>query len=86
MAKTLELSKDKPYPYKSRYGSHSSMINEEATAKLPLEANDVVVLTDEFGDYTTERSNLDSGTVDQRRCATSRLGKLFEKSADRKGN
>lgn len=71
------------YPYPSRYGSHKSMVNEEQTIIRGLTANKVV-LDDEFGSYETERVRLDDKTCDHNRCATSRLGKLFEKSKDRK--
>lgn len=60
------------------------MTNKEETDKLPLEANDIVVLTDEYGDYTTTKDRLDTRLADPNRYATSRLTKLFEKSKDRK--
>ncbi len=66
----------------SEFGSHKSMINEELTEKLidPLDPNligwlsndlntlgQVVVLTDEYGDYITLNSHLDTRLADPNR-------------------
>lgn len=77
MVKTLENKKVKDYPYPSRFGSHSSMVKE-------LVIPGVVKLTDEFGDYTTEASRLDTGIADPNRFAESRLSKLFARSIKEK--
>lgn len=47
----------------SPFGSHSSMINSE----LSPATGDVVILTDEYGDYKTTRDRLDSGLADPNR-------------------
>ena len=62
--------------YPSFFGSHSSMIDEEETAKL----NDpkLVVLKDEDGFYTTERNRLDTKMADPNRYPTARLDRLFK--------
>ena len=75
--KSLLPSDKKDYSYPSRFGSHSSMINEEATGKL----NDPkrVVLEDEFGLYETDRNRLDTGAADPNRYVQSRIGRLLEK-------
>lgn len=83
-AKTLEVNSKKSYAYPSRFGSHSSMINVLETEKLSSESD--VVVSDEYGDYVTTRNKLDSGEADPARYRESRLGKLFEKSKDRKDN
>ena len=58
--------KHEAYKYKSRFGSHADMIDEEKTSEL----NDdkLVVLEDEHGYYVTERIRLDSGLSDPKRC------------------
>ena len=81
-AKTLLPQDKKTYGYPSRFGSHASMVNEAATTALRQVGR--VVLTDEFGDYETDSNRLDDGTADPNRCKSSRLGKLFEKSAKEK--
>ena len=65
MAKTTRTYKVSvtKYDFPSRFGSHSSMINENAPAVKP----GFVVLTDEYGDYVTEVSNLDNGLADKNR-------------------
>jgi hypothetical protein len=59
------------YSYPSRYGSHSSMIDEEKTEELNSE--DEVVLKDEFGFYTTQRKMVDNGLADPKRYQTDRV-------------
>jgi hypothetical protein len=63
--------KQESYDYPTRFGSHSSMIDEEKTGEL----NDGqrVVLEDEHGYYTTDRKRLDSGLADPSRCKGDRL-------------
>ena len=51
------------------------MVNAEASKALPDQS--MVVCTDEFGDYTTERGRLDSGMADPNRYASDRLEFLF---------
>ena len=63
--------KAKPYAYPSRYGSHSSMVDEEKTNQLSSE--DEVVIKDELGFYTTKRSLLDTGLADPKRYSTNRV-------------
>jgi len=55
--------------YPSIYGSHASMINEEATKKLQKKNGnkDWVVLEDDWGLYETEVFKLDSGGADPNR-------------------
>ena len=64
-------AKVEPYAYPSRYGSHSSMVDEEKTNQLGSE--DEVVLKDEWGFYTTKRDRIDSGLSDPKRYCTSRV-------------
>ena len=59
------------YPHPTRYGSHSSMIDEEKTEELS--DKNLVVLKDEHGYYTTSRKNLDNGLADPKRYELSRL-------------
>ena len=63
-------AKKEEYAYPSQYGSHASMVDEEATKGL----NDtkLVVCKDEHGTYITERNRLDSGLADPNRYACSR--------------
>lgn len=84
MAKTLEMWNEKKsaYAYPSRFGSHTIMIDQEATSYLS--DNNMVVIKDEHGIYTTERKKLDNGMADPNRYATSRLGKLFARTAKEK--
>ena len=51
--------------YPSDYGSHASMIDEEATKALKDRTK--VVLRDDQGTYITERKRLDSGLADPNR-------------------
>jgi len=73
--KTLLPENKKLYKFPSRFGSHSSMVNEEKTSTL--KDTSLVVLEDEFGEYTTERNRLDSGLADPNRYALARIDKLF---------
>ena len=57
--------KHENYKYKSRFGSHADMIDEERTSELNDEK--LVVLHDEHGYYITERTRLDNGLVDSKR-------------------
>lgn len=57
------------YPYKSRFGSHSTMVVRQEGEKS--------VCLDEFGEYTTESWRVDCGLADPNRCSQKRLGKLF---------
>ena len=57
--------KKEVYEYPSRYGSHSSMIDEEKTEEL--QDKNKVVMHDEHGYYTTDKSRLDSGIADPNR-------------------
>jgi len=63
------FGKKEKYPYPSRHGSHSSMINEEQTAELDaLFGNSLqVVLEDEKGFYITQKRRLDTGLADPNR-------------------
>lgn len=64
------------YPYPSRYGSHSSMIvkDEKGNEKT---IGDLVVLSDENGEYTTSRNKLDNGLTDPSRVFGRVLSKLL---------
>ena len=64
-------TKQEPYKYKTRYGSHTDMIDEEKTSELKDEK--FVVLQDEHGYYITERTRLDNGLADPKRYAGERL-------------
>lgn len=74
-AKAATVKED--YPYPSKYGSHSSMINEEETAKL-TDAN-LVVCSDETGNYTTSRERLDTRLADPNRYHSDRFVNFFQK-------
>jgi hypothetical protein len=68
MARAKGLVFDKKTPdgkYPSPYGSHASMIDTSINANDPK----FVVLKDDEGHYTTERSRLDSGLADPNRYA-----------------
>jgi hypothetical protein len=71
----MAKEKIQKYGYPSVFGSHKSMINASETEKL--NSSDLVVLTDEHGDYTTEKNKLDNGLADPNRYKTSRVGKLL---------
>ena len=64
-------TKQEPYKYKTRYGSHSDMIDEDKTSELNDENK--VVLLDEHGYYITSRNRLDSGLADPHRTDGRRL-------------
>lgn len=66
------------YPFPSYFGSHSSMIDKE---KISKDSN-LVILKDEFGNYTTEKCRLDNGLADINRYRCSRLSKLFNKKEE----
>jgi len=50
--------------YPSSFGSHSSMIDEEASKKVPV---NLVVCKDADGLYVTEKAKLDTGLYDHNR-------------------
>ena len=64
-------AKQEPYKYKTRYGSHSDMIDEDKTSELNDENK--VVLLDEHGYYITSRDRIDSGLADPKRSDGRRL-------------
>ena len=64
-------TKQEAYKYKTRYGSHTDMIDEEKTSELKDER--FVVLQDEHGYYITERTRLDNGLADPKRYDGERL-------------
>jgi len=64
-------TKHENYKHKSRYGSHTDMIDEEKTSELNDEK--LVVLSDEYGYYITERTRLESGLADPKRYDSGRL-------------
>lgn len=76
MAKSKEV-----YKYPSRFGSHTTMAVEDETFELN---HDEVVCEDEFGRYITNRNRLDNGLADPNRFHGNRLGKLYEKTVDKK--
>ena len=65
-------TKKEKYSYPSRFGSHESMIDEEATEKR---TDDKVVLRDEHGPYVTERSRLDTKLADPNRYSGREISK-----------
>lgn len=81
----MAAKKEEKYKCPSRFGSHTSMVvtDEGEEAKSELNDNEVIC-EDEFGRYKTKRSRLDDGLADPARFASSRLGKLYEKSTDKK--
>ena len=71
MAKSARPDKDeKKVKYPSQYGSHASMVDENATEALG--DSKLVCLIDENGPYTTERWRLDCGEADPNRNRQSR--------------
>ena len=64
--------KKEEYLYPTRFGSHSSMIDDEKTSELNDEENKVVLL-DEHGYYITSKDRLDSGLADPKRTDGRRL-------------
>tara|TARA_B100000029_G_scaffold21188_1_gene21462 strand:- start:1613 stop:1852 length:240 start_codon:yes stop_codon:yes gene_type:complete len=64
-------TKQEAYKYKTRYGSHADMIDEEKTSELNDEK--LAVLEDEHGYYITERRRIDNGLADPKRYTQSRL-------------
>ena len=63
--------KKENYLYPSRYGSHKSMIDEEKTREL--NDDNMVVLQDEHGFYTTDVRRLDNKLADPNRHQGGRL-------------
>ena len=59
------------YKYPTRYGSHTSMVDEEKPGELNKENK--VVIEDEHGYYVTDENRLDNGLADPNRYKTSRL-------------
>jgi hypothetical protein len=57
--------KKEKYPYPSQYGSHASMVDNDATAQLTDEQ--AVVCMDEGGWYVTLKRRLDNGLADPNR-------------------
>jgi len=60
--------KPKPYPFPSRYGSHSSMVVAEFLAVTPTGVEDCLLLQDEWGQYLTTPDRIDNGLADPNRC------------------
>ena len=65
------------YLYPSKYGSHSSMINEEETESLT--DKNLVVCQDDVGNYTTSRDRLDTGLADPNRYHSDRFVNFYQK-------
>ena len=57
-------SKEKEYPYPSRYGSHESRVVENNHGEA------WIACKDEKGPYVTSRTHLDSGLMDPYRLTT----------------
>lgn len=68
------------YTFPSHFGSHKSMIDEEATKEAE---EGWVFCKDEFGLYKTPIDRLDSGLADPNRNASCRLEKLFAKKKEK---
>ncbi len=68
MARNQKVSN---YPYPSRFGTSKSMVLGEA------DINGMVLCGDEYGQYLTHYSNIDSGLLDVARTNQKRLNKLF---------
>ena len=64
------------YAYKTRFGSTSDMV-------VRVEGDDSVCV-DEFGEYKTPTSRINSGLADPNRCNPSRLSKLFQGKKEEK--
>ena len=64
-------AKKDAYKYPTRFGSHSSMIDEEKTGELNKDKK--VVLEDEHGYYVTDEDRIDNGLADPSRYKSSRL-------------
>lgn len=68
-------------PYKSEFGSDSSMIDEEKTKELNDKKNmivstqliETVICKDQFGYYETEKFRINNNMADPNRCAGSRV-------------
>lgn len=71
----MAKEKGATYSYPSRFGSHTSMIDQDETTKLGDAA--LVACRDEFGVYVTEKARLDTGLADPKRYVETRLTKLF---------
>jgi hypothetical protein len=71
-------TKKEAYPYPTRYGSHSSMVDEDKTEELSEDG--AVVLKDEHGYYKTYANRIDTGLADPKRYGTSRLS-WFKKNS-----
>ena len=65
------IKKPEAYKYPTRYGSHSSMIDEEKTGEL--NQDNKVVLEDEHGFYVTHTNMIDTGLADPKRYDSNRL-------------
>lgn len=74
-------AKAEVYPYPSRFGSHKSMVIRDGS---DYGEPDRVVCQDEYGEYNTFKSRLDTGVADPNRCYEGRLGKLFSRSQKEK--
>jgi len=72
MAKHKE--KVSSYPYPSRYGTHKSMVLDTQVAS---NGQTYAKCADEYGEYITPLSNVDSGLSDPNRTSQKRLSKLF---------
>lgn len=75
-------SQKEAYAFKSRFGSHASMVDAAASEQLGKAGR--VIVNDEYGSYETDTSRLDDGLADPNRYHENRLEKLFEKSKDKK--
>lgn len=69
------------YPYPSRFSSHASMVDDEATALMNDENH--IVCKDEYGSYITLRERLDSGIADPNRYTAARFSDFLKKEKKR---
>jgi len=80
MGKYIPQNKAPILNYPSQYGSHTSMVNGEKTAKLTKkEQGEFVMCEDDYGTYKTEKWRLDCGLADPHRNSGNRFAVLSKK-------
>ena len=78
MAKAIVYAKEKVFKYKSQFGSHSDMVDKQATEELNQVGK--VVCVDQYGSYITSLNRLDDGLCDWNRADGTRCKVEKEKS------
>lgn len=71
--KSKGFKAEKPYPFPSHYGSHSSMVVGPVSVRTETGWEEWLLLRDEYGEYLTTQDRIDTGLADPRRYEGERM-------------